>query len=64
MDLVLLVSLYNTETFDNHSFSYVIEPSYPSLQCLRRVNDLLDFHPLDGIHKNDRLFVRLKYFVL
>ena len=62
-DPVLLVCLYNTETFDNHSFSFVIKPSHPSLQCLYRVNDLLDFHPLDGIEKTGRLFVRMKYFV-
>lgn len=62
-DPVFLMNYYCTKQFDHHSFCYEIERLYPSVSRLGRVKDLLDFHPLDAFYKDNRLFIRLKYFL-
>lgn len=59
---LLVLTLYTTVEFCNDSFCYIIERKYPSEKHVCRVDDLVDFHPLDGTFSDVKLLVR-KYFV-
>ncbi len=63
-DPIFLLNLYSTLRFDQLSFSYLVQRTYPSLNCLCQIKDFLDFHPLDGFESDGKHFVRLKYCIL
>ncbi len=61
---LLLMSCYETDRFDQHSYCYQIFQKIPAEIVVCYVSDLLDYHPLDGVFINGKINIRMKYLVI
>jgi hypothetical protein len=60
---ILVVKYCVTDLLDNHAYVHVIKPCVPSSSHLLKVDDLLDYYPLESLEKGGRATIRLKYGV-
>ena len=61
---ILVAKDYVTEFFDNHAYVHEIKHCVPSSSRLLKIEDLLDYRPLESLEKGRRETIRLKYGVL
>lgn len=62
--LFLLVTLYSTVEFDAYRYCYVIKKDVPHRERIVKINDLLDYHPLDMVQIDGKNLIRLKYYII
>ena len=60
----LLVTLYSTVEFDSYRYCYVIKKDVPHRERIVKIDDLLDYHPLDMVQIDGKHLIRLKYYIL
>lgn len=60
---LFVLSLYSTEKFDQNSYCHQIKQIVPEEYQVCHVSELLDYHPLDGVALDGRLYIRMKYLV-
>ena len=60
---ILMLNVFITCDFDYHSFSYRVSQKSPSETKFCRIEELIDFHPLDSVRNSTGTFIRLKYKV-
>ena len=61
---LLHVIKYETEYFDSYAHSHKIEKINPIEHLFVQVEELLDYHPLDGYLEERNIYIRMKYLVL
>ena len=62
-DPLFVLQLFKSTKFDQHSFTYRIQENACEPIIVVKLNELLDYHPLDGMLINDNIFIRMKYYI-
>ena len=60
---LFVILVHTTMIFDSHCHCYEVQRKIPTHFQLLQLRNFVDFHPLDGINKGGKIFIRLKYHI-
>ena len=60
---LFVILVHTTMIFESHCHCYEVQRKIPTHFQLLQLRNFVDFHPLDGINKGGKIFIRLKYHI-